>query len=482
MRPHVKLIFAASGTAVLFLTSFSGFLLWKAALVTAGFEAKYLCSGLFVSGRKPASVLSEDLDPSGALYPLRFVDSQIDYDRRTVKSSIKGWAVRKAIFRDGLGCTLAIGDSEEQIRSVSIVRRDADVHRNKEHETGVWPDGESVDARSLPPEVDGEKLNAAVDWAFQESDAGSLKKTRALVVVYDGRIAAERYAPGFSAETPLPGWSMAKSVFAALAGVLIGEGRISLTADELLPLWLEKQDARRSITLDNLLHMNSGLAFQENYSYPLSDVAVMLFGTRDMAAFAASKPLVSAPGAKWRYSSGATVIVSKIIRNTFGKAEMDYLEFPRRALFDRIGMESALLEPDSSGTLVGSSFMFATARDWARFGLLCLCDGMWGKNRVLPEGWIQYCTTPAQGSIDKAYGAGFWLQIPREFRGAEKPNVRVPRDAYHAVGYNGQLISIIPSRKLVVVRLGLTRTYGAWDQEELINRILGAIHISSSGQ
>jgi hypothetical protein len=474
MRRSAKRILAVPGVVVVFTGVLFGVFLWKAAPVVTGFEAKCLCSGLFVSRRGPASVLAEDLQPVGALYPLRFVDTEIDNTGRTVKASIKGFAERKAIFRDGLGCTLVIGITEEQLRSVDTHAPGADAYGYVKHRDEIWPDGETVDTRRLPPAVNGEKLNDAVEWAFLEPDPGHLRKTLALVIVYDGRIVAERYAPGFTANTPLPGWSMAKSVFAALTGILIDEGKLSLKSGGLLPLWREGQDPRRTITLDNLLRMSSGLAFQEDYSSPRSDVAVMLFGVRDMAAFAASKPLVSDPGAGWRYSSGGVNIISKVMRNTFGESEQGYLEFPRRALFDRVGMESALVEPDPCGTLVGSSFMFATARDWARFGLLYLRDGMWGKDRVLPEGWTQYCTTPAPASVKKEYGAGFWLRVPREFRSGQEPSAHVPNDAYHAVGYEGQLVSIIPSRKLVVVRLGLTHTYGTWDQEELIYRILGA--------
>ncbi len=472
MRPFTKRLLAALGTVVVLSGMLLGFYLRKVAFIVTGFEAKSMCSDLFVSGREPASVLAEDLRPVGALFPLRFAYAEIDDKRRIVKASIMGFAEREAIFREGLGCTLVIGATEKQLRSEPIPVLDADT---RVHESGIWPDGETVDIEHLPPAVDGKKLNDAVEWAFKESAPNHLQRTRALVVVYDGRIAAERYAPGFTASTPLPGWSMTKSVFAALAGILIHEGKISLQSSGLLPLWLEDHDRRSTITLDDLLHMSSGLAFQEDYSSPLSDVAVMLYGTRDMAAFAAGMPLVSDPGVKWHYSSGTMNIISKVMRNTFGDAEEEYLEFPRRALFDRIGMKNALVEADSSGTLVGSSFMWATARDWARFGLLYIQNGMWGGDRILPEGWTKYCTTPAPASVEKMYGAGFWLRIPREFRSREESGVGIPRDAYHAVGYDGQLISVIPSRKLVIVRLGLTRAYGAWDQEELIRRVIDAI-------
>ncbi len=398
MRTYAKRLLTILGVAVILSTTVFAFYLWKAALIVTGYEAKCLCSDVFVSGREPSPVLSQDLKPVEALYPLRFVDVEFDYGRRTVKASIKGFAKREAIFRDGLGCTLVIGEPEEKLRSESILMAGAAANR---HKNGIWPDGEIADTADLPPEVDGKKLGEAVEWAFSEPGPGHLRNTRALIVIYDGKIVAERYAPGFTASTPLPGWSMTKSVFAALTGILTGEGKISLKSDGLLPLWREGQDPRKAITIDDLLHMSSGLAFQEEYSSPLADVAVMLFGTRDMALFAAGKPLVSVPGAKWHYSTGTTEILSKVMRNTFVNEREDYLEFPRRALFDRIGMQSAVVEADASGTLVGSSFMFATARDWARFGLLYLRDGMWGKDRILPEGWTKYCASPAPACVEK---------------------------------------------------------------------------------
>ncbi|MGA3115321.1 MAG: serine hydrolase [Syntrophobacteraceae bacterium] len=474
MRTSTKRILSALGVVIALCTVVFGFYLWKAALVVSGFKAKCLCSDVFVSRRDPATVLTEDLEPVGALYPLRFDDAKIDYTRRTVTASFWGFAERKAIFRDGLGCSLVIGTTEDKLRSETIPVSTRDTHGDG---NGIWPDGEMADTEKLPPAVDGKKLNEALEWAFRESDPDHLRRTRAVVVVYDGKIVAERYAAGYNADTPLPGWSMTKSVFAALTGILADEGKISLKSNGLLPQWRDGQDPRRAITLENLLRMSSGLAFHEAYSSPLTDVVVMLFGTGDMASFASDKPLAAAPAAKWHYSTGNTIILSKLIRNTFGNAQAEYLEFPRRALFDRIGMKSAVVEPDASGTLVASSFMFATARDWARFGLLCLRDGMWGKERILPEGWIKYCTTPAPVCIHKEYGAGFWLYVPREFRSGKAPCVDISCDTYHAVGYDGQFVTIIPSRNLVIVRLGLTHTYETWvwDQEELIKRVSDAV-------
>ena len=466
-----RFIAIPAGTAVVFLCAAFGFYLWKVALVVSGYEAKCLCSSVFVSGREPASVLSEDLQPVGPYYPLRFADAEVDYSGRTVKASIGGLAERRAIFRDGLGCTLEAGDTNGQ--TVSGIIEGAGVHGSA---NGTWPDGEMVDTANLPNAVDSEKLNRAIEWAFREPDPARLRRTRALVVVYDGRIVAERYAPGFAADTPLPGWSMTKSVFAALCGILIGEGKLSVDSRDLLPMWRNGNDPRRTITLGNLLHMSSGLAFGENYISPLSDVAVMLFGTGDSASLAADKPLVADPGTKWHYSSGTTNIISKIIRDTFGKAQGEYLDFPRRALFNRIGMKSAVVEPDASGTFVGSTFMYATARDWARFGLLYLQEGLWGRERVLPEGWTKYCTTPAPASPGKEYAAHFWLSVPREFRAADRPDPRIPGDAYHTVGYDGQFISVdpIPEACRGAPRADIA-SYGAWNQEELLTKSADSI-------
>lgn len=234
--------------------------------------------------------------------------------------------------------------------------------------------------RAKPPEINQKQLKVALDSVFRPQ-----QHTRAVVVVYRGQIVAERYAPGFDSRMPLPGWSMTKSVTNALVGILVKEGKLSLLDKNLMPQWNHRGDRRRQITLDGMLRMSSGLRFNEDEGNPLGD----LFGQADAAVYAANQPLEAAPNTKWQYSSGTTNIISGIIRNAIG-SDTDYLGFPRRALFDRLGMKSAVIEPDASGTLVCSSFMYATARDWARFGLLYLQDGVWEGQRILPEGWVQY--------------------------------------------------------------------------------------------
>jgi CubicO group peptidase (beta-lactamase class C family) len=195
----------------------------------------------------------------------------------------------------------------------------------------------------------------------------------------------------------------------------------------------------------------------------------MLLAVPDMASYAAGKRLLAEPGATWRYSSGTSLIISRVIRGLFA-SDLEYLTFPRRALFDPIGMTGATLEADAAGTLVASSFMYATARDWARFGLLYLQDGQWNGRRILPEGWVEYSRTPAPADPSRRYGAHFWLHLPA-YSGAGA----LPADAYHAVGHEGQFVTIVPSRQLVVVRLGRTRYPDGWDHAAFVRDVLAAI-------
>jgi len=221
--------------------------------------------------------------------------------------------------------------------------------------------------------------------------------------------------------------------------------------------------------------MSSGLEFLEEYqTKPNSDCNVMLFEKNDAAAFAAAKPLEAEPDSRWSYSSGTTNIVSRLIRKAVPGSQQDYLAFPRRHLFDKIGMKSAVIEPDPSGTFVGSSFMYATARDWARFGLLYLNDGVWEGERILPHGWVRYSTTPTPGApAKKPYGAQFWLNTGEP---DDRWMPKLPPDLYSARGYEGQFVTVIPSRNIVVVRLGFTVNHNInWDHQEFLLKILDAI-------
>ena len=242
-----------------------------------------------------------------------------------------------------------------------------------------------------------------------------------------------------------------------------------------VPEWRSPQDPRAAITLDELMRMSSGLRFKEDYKNPRSDAIRMLLAEPDAGAYAAGKPLDVPPNSRWSYSSGTTNIISRIVRQSVGGSLSDYFAFAHRALFDRVGMASAVIEPDASGTFVGSSFMYATPRDWARFGLLYLNDGMWKNERILPEGWVKYSTTPTPNAPKGEYGAQFWLNAGRSGQPEDRWMPKVPPDMYSLRGFEGQYVSIIPSKKLVIVRLGLSVAEKAWDQEQFIADVIEAL-------
>lgn len=434
------------------------------ALFTA-YKAKRLCSDVFISMRDPETIQSQDLAA------VRTIPTEIDYAGKAVTVTFQGKIRKRAIYREGCGCTLVNYASEEEVLNQARVY----VEPRPRHPQNVpWPMGDLIPKTELPTGVDKVKLAEAMDKAFSEPDPKKPRRTRAVVVVYDGRIIAERYAPGFSQSTPLLGWSMTKSVTNALIGILVGQGRLLIQEPAPVPEWSGADDPRGAITLDQLLRMSSGLKFIEEYTKN-SDATCMLFGTHDTAAYAASQPLETEPDSKWSYSSGTANILSRLVRHTIGGTSADYFAFPRRALFNRIGMRSAIMEPDASGTFVGSSFMYATVRDWARFGLLYLQDGVWEGTQILPEGWVDYSRRPTPKAPQGRYGAQFWLNAGDPSDKTKRTMPLLPADAYFAMGFEGQSVTIIPSKKLVAVRLGLSQAKGAWNLEEFLADVLKAI-------
>jgi CubicO group peptidase (beta-lactamase class C family) len=422
----------------------------RIAAIGAAYKAKALCSALFVSGL-PLDPERADEVSSDAYRIMRLFRARVDTKAKTVKASFLGLSERSAAWRPGLGASLAF-------RPLPPAPAFPQPRRGE-----PWPEASSASAA----------VDRVLEAAFIEPDPKRLRRTRALVVVRGGRLLAERYAPGFTAATPLNGWSMSKSVLGALIGTLVADNRLRLSDKSLLAEWRTPGDPRAGIALEDLLRMRGGLAFAEKYSDPLSDVNRMLFDGPDAGGFAASRPLAHPPGTHWQYASGTTNILSLIARRSLG--EDSYSFWPRRALFDPLGMESAIFEQDASGTFVGSSFLFATARDWARFGLLHAQDGVWDGRRILPEGWVKLVTTPTPQSPDGRYGAHWWLKLSKELGGDTAAAKTLPADAFHALGHEGQCITVIPSRSLVVVRLGLSIDITAWDHAAFLTDLLAVL-------
>ena len=450
----------------------AGWYLNRAMPVGVGYVAKYLCSSTFVSQRDPDTVFQEDVKPVNPL--AHVIQWEVDRDEWSVTASMFGKVPAKAVYREGCGCTLVRGVPEETVRKQTFYGADPENRSLRPDPGRPWPGGDGPAVDPVPLGVDSVKLEKALDAAFAEPGPDKVRKTRAVVVVYDGRLVAERYAPGFDADMPLLGWSMAKSVTNALVGILVREGALDIHRPAPVPEWQGPDDPRRAITLDLLLRMSSGLAFEERYD-PLYDAVDMLYGSSDFAAFAADKSLAFEPDATWSYSSGTANIIARIVRRAAEERHDHYYDFLRRELFNRIGMTSALMEADSSGTFVGSSYCLATPRDWARFGLLYLQDGLWGGERVLPAGWVAYSTTPTEKAPRGEYGALFWLNAGAPDNPANRLWPSAPRDTFAAKGYQEQAVIVIPSRKAVLVRFGATSRRTAWDTDRFIADVVAAL-------
>jgi CubicO group peptidase (beta-lactamase class C family) len=431
-----------------------------ALAVATGHKAKVLCSGVFVSRLAPAAVL-DDLEADD-LSILRYVDASIDRGAQTVTARALG-VERRAVHREGLGCTLALD-------SLTPPRLPAS-NRAPGVAIGSSGSGLPLPAKGSAAGESSTQLDEVVARAFDEPDPQHSRRTRAVVVLQGGRIVAERYAAGITPDTPLAGWSMSKSVVNALVGVLVREGRLTVDAPAPIPEWKHPGDPRAQITVDQLLRMSSGLRFEEHQDSPRSDVMRMLFGVGDVAKFVMSREMAFAPGTHWEYSNASSNIIAVAIRNVL-RDRPTYLAFPRRALFEPLGMSSAVLETDAAGTFIGSSYMYATARDWARLGMLYLRDGVWNGVRILPQGWVGYTRTPAPADKAARYGAHFWLEIPPEYAGAAP---RLPVPAFHAAGHEAQFVTIVPSRELVIVRLGRTRYPHAWDHAAFVRDVLASV-------
>jgi CubicO group peptidase (beta-lactamase class C family) len=334
------------------------------------------------------------------------------------------------------------------------------------------PRGRHARLAPLPVAVGSNPLlESALDVAFSEPAETSHRQTRALVVLHHGQIVAERYAPGFSRDTPLIGWSMTKSVINTLAGMLVGDGVLSLDDPAPVPEWQSEDDPRKQITVRHLLQMSSGLDFEEVYE-PGSDATNMLFTAYSAAGYAAAAPLGHEPGTLWYYSSGTTNILARIFRDSVGGTLAAAQDFASNRLFEPLGITSMVLESDASGSPVGSSFSYATARDWARLGQFWLQDGQWNGVRLLPKGWMQWSTSSAPAAKMGQYGAQFWLNAGLE--GEHRAFPGLPASMYFAHGFNSQIVAVFPEQELVVVRLGFT-TDGSWDDNAFLSSVLAAL-------
>jgi CubicO group peptidase (beta-lactamase class C family) len=437
--------------------------------VGAGIAAELGCAGVFVMGRRLENVVAQDLVPFDPL--LARAALSVDETRQTATARLFGVVARTAIYRPGLGCTLLNERDEASLHGQAAGLQ----LMSRQERPAPWPEGDIVDLDHLPGSVDAAALDKAVTEAFRETALGGRIDTRALVVAYRGRIVAERYAAGFGPNSRLLGWSMGKSVTSALIGTLVADGKLALDGPPPVASFRRATDGREAITLRQLLQMRSGLAFEESYG-PGDDSTAMLFGEDDMAAYAATRKLIHPPGTVWSYSSGTANMLAHLIFDAAGGNLPAAYAYARTRLFEPAGMTSAVFEPDGTGAFVGSSYLYMTARDWARFGELYLDRGSINGEHLLSADWIEFSRTGG-GPIGEpgGYGAMWWLNSdggnPERLRWPD-----CPPDTYMALGHNDEIVAIVPSRHTVIVRLGWTTGGAEFDANSHFSQILASLH------
>ena len=411
--------------------------------IIAGYSAKNTASSVFLGERSLSFTDTTDNNFS----PVNLATNAIDKEKKTANSSVFGLLTRKSIIREGLGSVLTLDKKDEKSNYKTPERR------KTVNDTIPYPYGNGSHKDSVFESIDYKKLNETVNSIF------GIRKTRAVLVLYKGQIIAEKYSEGFTKNSRILGWSMTKSIMSTVFGILEHQQKINIQDKAPVESW--QNDARKEITIHNLLQMNSGLEWDENYN-EISDATKMLFLERDMTKVQEEKPLIGKPNETWNYSSGTSNLLSGILRDQFNNHQ-SYLDFWYAYLIDKIGMNSMILESDLAGNYVASSYAWATARDWGKFGLLYLHNGAWNGEELFTKEWVDYVTTPTPTS-NGSYGAQFWLNTEKQLKD-------VSQNMYFADGYQGQRVYILPDEDLVIVRFGLS-----WFEEnEFLKGIIQSI-------
>jgi CubicO group peptidase (beta-lactamase class C family) len=408
--------------------------------------AKTVCSNVFMAKRDVDAILRADLLPVG--HPIfRLMKIDVSAANHSVYAGLFGLvAERHAQYVEGRGCTNVLNDQSWDRPAAAQLSPTTDAD-------ALWPTGEKVQLS------DNARLQAAVNDPVLQGPG-----MRAIVVVHNGRIVAEAYGQGFTASTPLLGWSMTKSVTAALVGMAIKDGKLSLDQKHLFPQWAG--DARSDISVADLMAMSGGLEWNEDQGRP-TDPGRMEYLVRDAAAFARDRALVAPPGTRFHYSSGESVLLTRLWQNAIGEEAPSY---PRERLFNPLGMTNAVIEADETGTFLGEGFLYASAHDWARFGEFLRLGGQWNGQQLLPAGFVDYMCSPVPVSDEgqgPVYGRGqVWLARGQGFD--------LPADTFMLQGHLRQVIAIIPSRKLVILRMGVTREDIGFSNARLLHAIVAA--------
>lgn len=416
--------------------------------ILAGYSAKNTASSVFLANRSLEFTDNNDNNFS----PINLTTDKINTQKKYATGSAFGLLTRKAVYREGLGAVL-VGDDYDENQKLLTPKR------SKPNNTIPFPYGNAPQKDTVFNNVDYTALKKAVSSIFNDTN-----KTRAVVVVHKDKIIAEQYGQGMNKDSKLLGWSMTKSITSTMFGILKCKGKIDVYSKAPIDEW--QNDDRKNITIHNLLQMNCGLEWLEDYN-TISDATRMLFLDKDMTKTQIDKPLTNKPNEFFNYSSGVTNLLSGILRKQFN-SHQEYLDFWYSSLIDKIGMNSMTIETDLSGNYVGSSYAWATPRDWAKLGLLYLHNGEWNGENLFDKDWVTYATTPTPTSNttkDGGYGAQIWLNTGNRY-----PDVSKKMFSFN--GYQGQNVFILPDEDLVVVRMGLTKNA---DMNKFLKEITASI-------
>lgn len=434
----------------------------------AGMAAKGICSAAFVAQRAVPGLFAAEVLPASPV--LGLIGVSVDEPGRRVTARLAGLFERHAQWLPARGCVLDVESAGTD--AARLVRPVADA-------TAPWPRGEaSVPTAQWGTGVDAAGLQQVIKDAFVGAGDAQAANARGVAVIHKGRALILQSAPGFDLATPLHGWSMTKTVLGMLSYKLAHETGLLLETPVVdsfkpgkEPSWVAKwrRDARKSITVSDLMYMRDGLASQEDYA-EWGSVPRMLWGEADIPAFAAAAQTEAVPGQRWRYLSHTANLLAAVARPRLASDDQ-YWTYPAKALFDPIGARTAVLETDTVGNWVGSSYLWASVGDWARLGQLMLQDGRWGDQQVLPVGWLQFASTPSTAPGEgQGYGAMTW-RIGDPQAGKCKGH-GLPPDTIAMSGHWGQVVAMVPSRDAVIVRLGWTFRRGQFDSCALIAAVL----------
>ncbi len=430
--------------------------------VGKGFAAKYLCSYLFTSQLDEKLITQRFIAPKVQPLPLIW-KINVNHDEKSVNVADRVFLNKsleaRAIYREGVGCTLAVDKTDEEILADKIIPMSSpEIPADQ-----PWPYGAAGLSNETIPGLDITRVDAAVTSAFIEPEEIP-RNTTSLLVAYDGKLIAEQYDLGVTSDTPLLGWSMTKSISGTLIGILSDRNLLDLDSPAPITGWAGTEKA--DITTRDIVHMSSGLAFNEDY-LGFSNVTHMLYRESDQAAYTANLDLAHPPGTHFNYSTGDANLLGKIVQQSVGGSMQNAYDFYQTQLFHKVDIRSAFIEFDATGQFVGGAYAFMTPRDWARLGQLYLQEGNWKGEQVISSEWVNYVSKPSP--LTDEYGGQIWLNS----NGADWPNV--PHDAYYFAGHQGQRVVVIPSKKLVVVRTGVTENYDVIGLDGIISEIIAAL-------